>query len=235
MADVAGYLRVSTGDQAQSGLGIEAQRQAIEAYCHMRSLGLAHVYQDNGISASKALGDRPAGKRLLAALRARRRPLDGVVALKLDRLFRNTVDALETIQQWDRTGQALHLVDMGGASLDTRSATGKLFLTVIAAMGEMERNLARERTKAAMAVKRSRGERISRHAPYGYRFNRAGLLVVDPAEQATLRQMRTLRESGLSFQRIAEALEGQGIRNRLGRPWTWKRVRAVLEVSAKQG
>jgi site-specific DNA recombinase len=232
---VVGYVRVSTIDQAQSGLGVDAQRRAIVAYCEMRGLELVEIHEDNGVSASKPLGDRQAGEALLTALRARRDPVQGVVAYRLDRLFRNTLDALKNIGDWDKAGRALHLIDMGGAALDTSTATGAFFLTVIAAMGELERNMARERTKGAMAVKRSRGQRVSRYAPFGYRFDEAGEnLMPEPGEQKVLKRMRTLRGRGKSYQRIADRLTSSGHRNRLGRPWTWKRVSKILQVSKEQ-
>jgi DNA invertase Pin-like site-specific DNA recombinase len=61
-----------------------------------------------------------------------------VVALKLDRVFRNAADALVTVRAWTDAGIALHLVDMAGISLDTNSSMGTLFLTMLAAFGEFE-------------------------------------------------------------------------------------------------
>lgn len=61
-----GYVRVSTEEQADSGLGLEAQRQRLRAYCEMKGLHLANVFEDPGLSGGKPLGNRPAGSRLLA-------------------------------------------------------------------------------------------------------------------------------------------------------------------------
>ena len=60
------------------------------------------------------------------------------------------------------TGVALHIIDLGGNAIDTTSAAGRFMLVVLAGAAEMERNLIRERTKSALAVKRANGQRISR-------------------------------------------------------------------------
>ena len=67
MNDAISYIRVSSEEQADSGLGLEAQRQRIAAYCTMKGLHLAEEFEDAGISAGKPLASRPAGSKLLAA------------------------------------------------------------------------------------------------------------------------------------------------------------------------
>ncbi len=81
MRTALGYVRVSSDEQADSGLGLEAQRQRVRAYCEMQSLELAAIYEDPGVSGGKPLGSRPAGNRLLAEAR-RSRPVV-VVAMPL--------------------------------------------------------------------------------------------------------------------------------------------------------
>jgi DNA invertase Pin-like site-specific DNA recombinase len=56
-----GYIRVSSEEQADSGLGLEAQRQRIRAYCEMKGLSLAMIFEDTGVLGGKALATRPAG------------------------------------------------------------------------------------------------------------------------------------------------------------------------------
>ena len=58
MKDAISYIRVSSEEQADSGLGLEAQRQRIAAYCTMKGLHLAEVFEDPGVSAGKPLASR---------------------------------------------------------------------------------------------------------------------------------------------------------------------------------
>src|SRR4029077_8799428 len=68
MRTAIGYIRVSSEEQADSGLGLEAQRQRIRAYCEMKGLSLVTIFEDAGVSGGKALATRPAGARLLAEM-----------------------------------------------------------------------------------------------------------------------------------------------------------------------
>ena len=124
------YLRVSTNEQAESGLGLESQNSRIRAYCTMRNLDLIEAITDAGVSGGKPLASRDGGKRLLAMIRQLK--ADAVVMLKLDRMFRNAGDCLTTIEQWERSGIALHVVDLGGNAIDTTSAAGRFMLVVLA-------------------------------------------------------------------------------------------------------
>jgi len=110
MRTALGYVRVSTDKQAERGLGLEAQRQRIRAYCEMKGLHLTTIFEDPGLSGGKPLGSRSAGGRLLAEAR-RIKPV--VVVAKLDRLFRSVADAAQTICEFDRhgTSQSLPLND----------------------------------------------------------------------------------------------------------------------------
>jgi DNA invertase Pin-like site-specific DNA recombinase len=77
-------------------------------------------------------------------------------------------------------------------AIDTTSAAGRLFFRLMAAMAEFERDVIAERTRAALAYKRARGERVSRYAPFGYLL-KAGQLVPNPAELQAIERARTLR------------------------------------------
>ena len=165
MMDAIGYVRVSTAEQADSGLGLAAQHERIRAYCTLKGLQHFDIIVDEGISGGKPLADRDGGRRLLETIRDRK--AEAVVMLKLDRMFRDAGDCLATVETWDRAGVALHVVDLGGNAIDTTSAAGRFMLVVLAGAAEMERNLIRERTRSALAVKRASGKRISR-TPYGY-------------------------------------------------------------------
>lgn len=141
---------------------------------------------------------------------ASRGKVGAVIACKLDRLFRDAADCLNTTKSWDRKNVALHLLDVGGQSIDTSSTMGRLFLTMMAGVAEMEGNMIRDRTLAAMGHKRTKGERISRFAPFGYRFEDSQT-VLEPSEQVLIIEMRSLRAAGNSYQAICDLLMSRGI------------------------
>ena len=223
-----GYTRCSTHEQADSGLGLEAQETRIRAYCAMRELGLIELITDAGVSGGKPLASRDGGQRLLATIREHK--ADAVVMLKLDRMFRNAGDCLTTVEAWERAGVALHVVDMGGNAIDTTSAAGRFMLVVLAGAAEMERNLTRERTRAAMAVKKANGERVGA-IPYGYDLADNGTtLIPNAVEQAVLSEMRAMRADGTTLREIAYILTDRNVPTKTGKSalWTHSAIARIL-------
>ncbi len=214
-----GYVRCSTQEQSNSGLGLDAQRERIRAYCAMRDLQLVEIIADPGVSGGKPLASRDGGGQLLDAVQKRR--AEAVVMLKLDRMFRNAGDCLNTVERWERKGVAFHVIDLGGNAIDTTSAAGRFMLVVLAGAAEMERNLTRERTRAAMAVKRANGQRIG-SVPYGYDLaNDGSTLVPNTSEQAIVKDIRAMRKSGKTLHAIADALTERGIPTKTGKSNRW--------------
>ncbi len=227
-----GYTRCSTNEQADSGLGLEAQAERIKAYCTMRGSELLDLITDAGVSGGKPLASRDGGQRLLTAIRERK--ADGVVMLKLDRMFRNAGDCLTTVERWEKAGVALHVVDLGGNAIDTTSAAGRFMLVVLAGAAEMERNLTRERTRSAMAVKRTNGQRIGT-LPYGFDLAPDGTtLVPSESEQAVITEIRGWRGLGWTLERIADALTARGVPTKTGKSgsWTHQAIARIVRRSA---
>ena len=220
-----GYIRVSTEEQAREGVSLEAQERSIRAYAEMRGIDLIEVIADPGVSAKKALSVRHGGQRLLSTLRCGE--AEGVIAWKLDRLFRNCAECLVTVEDWDREGTSLHLIDLGGQTVDTRSAMGKFFLTVIAAMAELERNQIRERTSNAMQHKKANGEYTGGRVPYGHRLE-GGELKADIQEQNAIKMARTLHKGGKSLRRIGENLSLHGYLPRNGAKWHASQIKLLV-------
>ena len=145
------YIRVSTNEQATEGVSLAAQEERVQAYCIAAGLQLAGIIREEGISGKVELSKRPQGSRLAQAMK--KHGAAHIVTLKLDRLFRNTRDALGTVDKWDKAGISLHIVDMGGQAISTTSAVGRMFLTMLAGFAQFERDLTSERTRAAMACR----------------------------------------------------------------------------------
>ena len=113
MSQAIAYIRVSTAEQAQEGISIEAQLDVIRGYAAFRGLGLNHEIVDAGISGAKPLQDRGGGRELFELTQAEH--ITAVIAYKLDRLFRDAADCLTVTRHWDALGVDLHLVDLGGS------------------------------------------------------------------------------------------------------------------------
>ena len=192
MKDAISYIRVSSDEQADSGLCLEAQQQRIAAYCALKELHLAEEFEDPAVSGGKPLASRPAGSQLLAAAHKSKAL---VIVAKLDRLFRSVADAASVIADFDKRGIRLVALAEG---FDLRNPCGRAMAQMASVFAELERALIQERTRSAMEGKRSRGERISGHAPYGWDFGSGGLRIENCREQRIIAQMRQLRTKGMS-------------------------------------
>mgnify|MGYP003374001624 FL=1 len=226
MIRAVAYVRVSTEEQANEGVSLEAQEAKVRAYCTLRGLELVELVIDAGVSAGKGLSTREGGARVLSLVKGKK--VEAVVAMKLDRLFRDASDCLAVTAAWDKAGVALHLVDMGGQAVDTSSAMGRFFLTIMAGAAEMERNQVRERTRTAMAHKKHKGELVGA-VPYGFTVAVDGIALVEVnAEQEVIGEARALRAAGLSLRAVAAELDRKGLRARNGQAFAAEQVRRMV-------
>jgi DNA invertase Pin-like site-specific DNA recombinase len=151
---VIGYLRVSTQEQADSGLGLESQRAAIEAECTRRGWTLETVYQDAGAS-GKSLKGRPGLAEGLEQLRTGL--ATGIIVAKLDRLSRSLLDFARLMATAQKEGWNLVALDLG---IDLSTPAGEFMAGVMASAAQWERRIISQRTKDALAVKKSQGARL---------------------------------------------------------------------------
>jgi DNA invertase Pin-like site-specific DNA recombinase len=226
MRQAIGYIRVSSEEQADSGLGLEAQRQRIRAYCDMKGLSLVIIFEDAGVSGGKALGTRPAGSRLLAEAK-KNKPI--LVVAKFDRLFRSVADAAQTIVDFDKKGIELVAI---AESFDMTSPYGRAMAQMASVFAELERAMIRERTKAAMDVKRGRNERMSHNVPFGWDEGESGVLVWNDREQRAIAWMKELQRHGKSLREIATLLNDEGIEPKRAKRWLHSSVLRILARTA---
>lgn len=204
-----GYVRVSTEDQAKEGVSLDNQKSKIQAYCQLKDLNLSEIIEDAGISAKNL--KRPGVQRVLNL--AKKKQVDAIVVYKLDRIFRSTVDALETTKLFDKWQVSFHSIQ---ETLDTQSAMGRFFFTLTAALAEMERRLIGERTKVALAYKRKNNEKTGGDIPYGFDLTPAGILVKNDVEQKVIRVIRKLNNDGYSLRKVCRELEQSGYPTKRG-------------------
>lgn len=174
------YCRVSTDDQAENGVSMADQESRLRAYCAALNYEVAEVLRDAGVSGSTKPLDRPGFSQI------KRHPLDDgithVIAVDLSRFSRDTRDTLDLVEFLEQ-GQVA-LVSLA-ESLDTKTPSGRLVVTVLAAMNQFQRENIAAKTKSALSHLKATGRRYG-NVPYGFRSTEAGALVADEGEQKVL-------------------------------------------------
>lgn len=200
------YVRVSTDEQAKSGLSLEAQRATLLAEVERRGWELVDVLVDE-VSAKRG-NVRPAflrAQELLAAGDA-----DVLLATRLDRMSRSVVDFADLMASAQDERWQVVALDLG---LDTSTTTGRMVAHILAAVAEAEREVIGQRTSAALLAKRRRGEHVGRHSAL---------------PESIVRRVVQARADGQSFAAIADGLNAEGVPTATGSArWYPSTVRAV--------
>lgn len=209
---VVAYCRVSTEEQAVSGLGLRAQKDAIHRECQRRGLDLIAFHEDAGLSA-KTL-KRPALEAALSELDSGQGSV--LMVAKLDRLTRSVHDATGLMAKAEHSGWGLVALD---APVDTTTPQGAAMAQVLAVFAELERRLIGERTKAALAVRRAQGVRLGRPQT----------LPTDVRQR-----ILSMRQSAMTLKAIATELNDECVpTSQGGRKWWPATVRNIIQSSER--
>lgn len=225
MSRAIGYTRVSTEDQANEGVSLDAQKAKLEAWAGLNGYDLGEIFTDAGISGKRA-NNRPA---LQAALKEIQKG-DALVVYSLSRLARSTRDTLDIADVLERKGADLVSIQ---EHIDTTTAAGKMVFRMLAVLNEFERDQISERTKAALEYKRSKGEKTGGYVPFGYDLAN-GHLVENEAEQGIIRLIEKFKHDGESLCAIARNLEAKGLKTKRGQTsWHHQSIRQILKTQEK--
>jgi DNA invertase Pin-like site-specific DNA recombinase len=188
---VIGYVRVSTEEQAASGLGLKAQETAIREECNRRGWRLCAIYSDEGVSGKVSPEDRPGLAKAITALD--KGEASRLVVAKVDRISRKLAHLLvladaATRAQWE-------IVTVSG-TFDMSNAQGRAMASLLGAFAELEAEMISERTTAALAVRKAQGVQLGQPSK------------VTAEARAELAR---LRSNGLSWAKVADAMNAAGI------------------------
>lgn len=240
---VAIYTRVSTGMQAQDGCSLDVQERELRGYAEY-VLGARQeditVYVEAGVSAKDTV-HRPVYNDMMAAVQAGR--YTHILVYKLDRLSRSVIDTLSVFAEMDRIG--VKIVSKS-EQIDTGSPAGKLLLTVMSALAQMERETTAERVRDVMISRAAAGTWNGGRVPYGYRYVSSGKLealqaagentegiepgfYVRETEAEVIERIyeQYLREKSVTA--IVQALNKEGITTRSGKQWSAYTVWQILK------
>jgi site-specific DNA recombinase len=230
-AKVALYLRVSSEVQANDGYGIEAQRTALLARCDREGWTDIAEYKDAGISGKST--DRPEFQRMMDDALAG--AVTVVMAAKLDRLARNTVDFLQTADALAGAGCRLVMLD---PDLDFGTDTGRIMATMFAAFAEWERKLITQRMMGGKGEQASAGGFNGSPIPYGYRYDetivKSDWYIVEE-EADVVRRIFAEFNAGRTLADIARGLNADGITTRNGARWQHPQIKHIVRNGVYAG
>lgn len=209
-ATAVAYLRVSTEEQAASGLGLEAQRESVEAFAALHGLEIVAWFVDEGISGT-TLGKRPA---MLDALRALDAGQAGVLLAKdATRLSRTLADLASMLKAATADGWCVKTAD---GLVDTCDPNGALLPNFLGIVSELERLFTSRRTRDALHAARARGVQLGKPST---------------ASPKVRRRIVTEREAGRTYAAIASGLIADDIPSQRGGTWSPKTVRSIYLAS----
>lgn len=214
------YVRVSSEDQAVNGESLAAQEERLRAYCVAKGWAVHRVYVDAGVSGRVSPLDRKGLAKALDDAKAKK--FSNLAIVKLDRLTRSVADLLAMVKIFERHHIALVSLT---ESLDGASATGRLMLSILGSIAEWESGIIGERTAAVLRHKRKRLQ-VYGQTPLGF-AREAGMLRPIEAELRTVRRVFELVDQKLPLLRIAETLQKEGRKTKMGGDWGSETVRKI--------
>jgi len=198
------YIRVSTDKQADQGHSLLAQQEKVNAYASLYDLEIIDYVIETG--SAKNL-NREGLQGALAAIKAGK--ADALIVVKLDRLTRSVADLGYLVETYFHKAGLLSVSEQ----IDTRSASGRLVLNVLASVSQWEREAIGERTSAVRQSMKANGLYCGGSVPYGQMLV-SGELVTNPNEQAIIARAKALKAQGHSLRTIATMFSSEGLRTR---------------------
>ena len=226
MEKAAIYARVSTDEQKKHGISLDAQVARCQQYA--RDMKYEIVYTGAEGLSGKDTENRPELQIILNMVI--KKAVNHVVVVKLDRLSRENEDNIRMGKMFAQKGAILHLAAEGGP-VDLTDPSQELLFNMRSALGQFERKRIAMNTKFALSRKRDLGQRISRHAPYGYKF-KGDQLVVNKHEQRIVSRIQELNSNGYSLRSIAQTLYEEGLFNRCNQKMAATQIWRVLKKAA---
>jgi len=205
------YTRVSTEMQVE-GYSLEAQKETVKQYAALHEYVIVGEYSDEGVS-GKNIKNRPEFQRMMRDIQEGIDGVSFVIVFKLSRFGRNSADVLNSLQLMQDFGVNLICVEEG---IDSSRDAGKLVLSVLSSVAEIERETILTQTMAGREEKAREGRWNGGFAPYGYKLVDGNLEIAED-------EVEIIR---LIFDRFIHTTEGiNGVANYLNAHGYQKKLR----------
>ena len=223
---LVGYVRVSSKSQ-EDNTSLENQIERIEAYCKAYDYELVKIFREVATGTKADIQTRPIFNQCIECLKDP--DIDGFIALKLDRIARNTRDVLTLVEDvLEPQNKMLVLLD---SQIDTSRPEGKMILTIMCAVATLERDVINDRTQGGRKAKANKGGYAYGKPKFGYQ-SEGKELKEDSTQQETIKLIKRHRKSGKSYQKIADFLNAQNIPTKQGKRWSSSVVYRICQDKA---
>lgn len=219
------YVRVSTEEQAKHGFSIRAQIEKLKQYCEAMDWKVIDVYVDDGIS-GKNIIDRPEVNRMLKDIEAKK--INTVLVYKVDRLTRSLKDLINLVELFNQNDCDFCSLQ---ESIDTKTATGRMFLKIIGIFAEFERENIAERTRFGMEKKAKEGYvLIAGISPLGYDKEKDNKIVQVNDNEAEIVKLifNSYLDKNTTLIGLARRLNLQNYKTKSGYPFSGKTIKGIL-------
>ena len=223
------YVRVSTEEQAREGYSVSGQLEKLKAFCISQNWIVEDIYADEGISAKDT--KRPELQRMLNDIKEDK--IECVLVYRLDRLTRSVHDLynmLEVFEENDCKFKSATEV------YDTTTAMGRMFITIVAALAQWERENMGERISFGFEEKARQGKIPMTYSPFGFTLNKKeSKLYVNKKEARVIQIIFEKYTNGLGGDRVAQYLNERGIYNKNGNKWNGLGIRRIIKSHLHKG
>ena len=215
------YIRVSTEMQKEKGESLDVQLKRLNAYADSKEdWSVVETYKDAGVSAKNT--NRLEFNRMMDDVEQGK--IDVILCTKLDRLFRNTRDFLNTTEYFEKKN--LKFVCLEG-SIDTSNPAGRVFSTMRAAFAQFERETTADRVRDVMRSRAEEGKWNGGPTPFGYSYEDKELKI-NSKEAKTVKEIYNLYFECRSVRHIVHKLNLDGIKTRKGDLWGITSIGRIL-------
>lgn len=222
------YIRVSTEEQVREGYSVSGQKQKLKAFCISQGWEVVGLYPDEGISAKDT--NRPELQRMLKDIKDDK--IDCVLVYRLDRLTRSVMDLYNMLDVFEK-----HDCKFKSATevYDTTTAMGRMFITIVAALAQWERENMGERISFGYAEKARQRKYPHSFAPFGYTLDKEqSKLNINPIEAKTIKLIYSQYQH-MGMNQVAKYLNDQQIYTKNGNEWSDNTIMKALRNRVYRG
>lgn len=235
--NVIAYIRVSTKTQVEKGYGLADQERVIKEFADSKGYNIDKIFYEKGKSGKSEWIDDIKKRTTFLEMLSYTTVTDikTIIVVNTSRLWRNDVTKTAIKELLKKQNINLISIEQPDYSIYTTDPNKKMIGGVQEVIDEYTRDIIVKRLAGGRQTKANKGNKPCGRTPFGYKYDKDKNIVVDTKESVVVQQMFSLRKTGLSYEKIANKLNEQGITTRKNNQWNKSRVKEITDNKFYQG